>query len=190
MPDATTITVPAGQRVPEGPWVYGLIHNDGTTTLSTTRTGLLSEIITGYSELVDTAVQNPDSDPLLEARYDFAVDIATMAQASFLAQAAEHDTYQLADETNEDVYVAYAQDRNDAFAGYRTADGSVSYDWVFEVPLVLIPVHYAPFTDAPAPTGRITWIDPTTETSLLDSLAAAGLIATLTYRESAEPSDD
>lgn len=179
----STVTVRPGEAIPAGAGPFAMLHGEGLTTLSGTRTGLLTQIIDGYADVAATAVQTPDDDPLLDARYDFAVETAAMLQAGFLAQAEKSGAYDLAAETDEDVYLAYARDPDEPFAGFRPGGGDdVSFAWDREVPLVLIRTDYAPFTEAPTPSGRVVFIDPATETTLLDTLNEAGLI-TLLHRE-------
>lgn len=48
--------------------------------------------------------------------------------------------------------------------------------WDADIPLVLLTVDHAPYTDTPVPTGNVIWLDPTTETDLLESLAQADVI--------------
>lgn len=183
---AETVTVPPGGDLPAGEWPFALLHGEGYTTLSRTRTGLLAAIIGGYAELtaqVDAgaAAQTAEDDPLLDARYDFAVDAATLLQAGYLRQAEETRTYDLAAETDEDVFLAYAQQKDQPFDGVRPAGSDVpSPEWTAEVPLVLIRTDYHPYTGRPVPSGRVVFLDPATETTLLNTLHAAGAVGLMT----------
>jgi hypothetical protein len=47
------------------------------------------------------------------------------------------------------------------------------------VPLVLMTSDYVPFTERPAPTGNIFWLDPTTELTYLRSLDRLGVMKLL-----------
>lgn len=49
--------------------------------------------------------------------------------------------------------------------------------WTHEVPLVLLDVAYAPYSDRPYPVGNVIWLRPATADGYLLSLAAAGVIA-------------
>lgn len=185
MTDTDRVTVRPGEAIPETSGQYAMLHGEGLVTLAAARTGLLAEIIDGYADLAGTAVQTPEADPLLDARYDFAVEAASLLQAGYLARAEKNGAYDLAAETDEDVYLAYARGRGEPFAGFRPApDGGsrgddVSFEWDREVPLVLIRTDYQPFTETPVPSGRVVFLDPATETTLLDTLHSAGLIALL-----------
>lgn len=181
---AETVTVRPGDRVPAGPWPFAMMHGEGLVTMSCTRTGLLAEVIGGYGELAGTAVQTAEDDPLLDARYDFAVEAASLLQAGYLAQAERNGAYDLTAETDEDVYLAYARPRDEPFEGVRPGGGDrVSHEWDREVPLVLVRTDYDPFTGRPAPSGRVVYLDPATETTMLDTLHAAGLIALMSREE-------
>lgn len=48
--------------------------------------------------------------------------------------------------------------------------------WRRTIPLVLVVTDYEPFTMLRRPKGNVLWIDPSTETTLLDSAAGAGFI--------------
>jgi hypothetical protein len=179
-----SITVSPDEPVPSG-YPLAMQHSGGLTTLATTRTGLVEAILEGYDAIAGP--QTAEHDPFLEARYDFAVEVAAAAQASLLVQAADSRTYQLDEEIDEDVFVALTQDRNRPFLGVRPAGtDEAEVEWTLDVPLVLIPAHYQPFTSLPKPTGRIVWLDPATETTLLDTLAAAGLIRLLNQSDDAQ----
>lgn len=43
------------------------------------------------------------------------------------------------------------------------------------VPLILIRADYEPFTDRPLPSGNVKFLDPSTETTFIDSLVEAGV---------------
>lgn len=49
--------------------------------------------------------------------------------------------------------------------------------WRHQVPLVLLDVAYAPYSDLPCPIGNIIWLRPATADGYLRSLAAPGFIA-------------
>jgi hypothetical protein len=170
-----TITLPVNVPAPDGLYPFVLFHSGDQVSYSTTRTGLCEAIISGYAEV--GARPTPSDADLLDLRYDVVVELLATIQTSMLVDAAEAAKYSLAEEDDDDVLTAFTQDRNQPFLGVRP-DGSEEPDmrWDLEVPLALTPVHYAPFTELPAPTGRIVWLDPSTETSFIDSLAAAGLV--------------
>ena len=48
--------------------------------------------------------------------------------------------------------------------------------WTAQVPLVLVDVAYAPYTDRPVPLGNVLWLRSATADGYLLSLAAAGVI--------------
>lgn len=70
-------------------------------------------------------------------------------------------------------------EQRDLLTGSR-ADPPRLGHWAAAPPLVLVRDFYAPTTPLPAPTGNLIWLDAGDDWALLDSLAAAGVIALAT----------
>lgn len=138
---------------------------------------LLSVLIRGYPPLpagppaVDPdqkhLVEDENSDGLgqqrLQARVRHAKGTRTWEQGELVA-AAEARLGQLPDPVRT-VLLANTQE-----------PPVLEQAWTHEVPLVLVEVAYAPYSDRPCPVGNIVWLRPATADGYLRSLAAAGLI--------------
>lgn len=127
-----------------------------------TTSELLAVLIGGYESL--------DTDERLTSRIRYASDLLAPAQAAVLARA---DQRTLAPE---DLAVL-TQPRFQPV---------VVDAWGCPVPLVLLDVHYAPYTNIPAPVSsledvtnpvNIHWVRPADEFELLASLDRLGLIS-------------
>jgi hypothetical protein len=165
-------TAPTTEPMPPGDWDFVLLHGDSTTA-SNTRTELVDALIPGYALLAD------DDDGHTEAlaqRYDHAIAVAGLLRTAAVTSATESGDLDPR-AISEDVLNALFEEPNVPFPGIASPDGSIDLDWAHIVPLVLIATDYEPATALPRPTGRIVWIDPYTETTLLESLHEAGMVA-------------
>lgn len=132
-------------------------------------TALMGLLVDGYEAM--------DFEDAVFARYSLARTLATSAQASYIVQA--EDNGDMAALTPAEIDTVFA-DKDRPF----TADTGAP-EWTAAVPLVLIDVDYVPFTDRPAPTGRIVWIRCAEERSMLLSLDEIGMIHFLQRTQSA-----
>lgn len=153
-----TLTTARAPRGPTGATAvidapFAMLHNGGDD-LSTadTRTELCAALIDGYTDLDDTAAT--------QARIRYTLDCQVRLQAHLVANHAD----------------PIDDDHLDLLLGPR-ADQPVLTEWNHPVPLVCITSFYSPWADTPAPTGNIIWLDPTDETTLLETLHATGVIA-------------
>lgn len=158
-------------------WPFLMIHGD-QATWADTRTELLGALIEGYDGLPDDPSGYESG---FVARYTQAVAVATDVQTSVLLDAGEQgafdpDALARTPEGEERLQVLF-RERTISFDPTGTAldgqrDPAGNPVWDFDVPLVLIATDYAPYTDLREPTGRVIFVDPSTETTYLDSLQA------------------
>ena len=134
-------------------------RGDGTLIAGDTITDLITDLIDDYP------LENPEAQ--LTTRTDYAVTTATVMQAARAFATAIDGGFDIETETEEAVTALFS-DRDLPILEIETWDHSVA--------LVLVRTHYAPFTDTPAPTGNVTWIDPSDELTLIRSLEHAGEI--------------
>lgn len=139
------------------PWPYIVINTAGASLAADT-----------LSELVDTLFPEHaalDVDGQFELRLRALAESAQSAQAVALANLAATSTQ---DEPLPDAAVTAATAQK---AGPIVELPS----WPFDLPLYLLATQYAPFSDVPAPVGeRVVLLDPSTERTFLEGLAAAG----------------
>jgi hypothetical protein len=155
-----------------GPWRYAVMALDGSVTFADSAGELVAVSIPAYAEIPDT---DEGHDEALVARYEHLVTLAASMQDSLIAQALESDRVDLSD-AGEDILTALFADRATPFEGILTPKGGVDLDWQFEIPLVLVATDYTPFTERELPTGRVVWVDPSTEVTFLNSLKELGVI--------------
>lgn len=144
-------------------WPYAMATDNGTLFADTV-TELVAELIPGYAGLPETADGAIDA---LHARYEAAVSHANLIQGLLAAVANAEGEFDAAAESESTLTALFA-DREQFVADFTV--------WDHQVPVVLIATDYAPYTDVPRPSGNITWLDPATETSLLQSLRDLGVI--------------
>lgn len=152
----------------DGPWPFLLLHGEGDTTYADTATELVGALIPGYDDIPsdpDTAT-DADHDEALWLRYGQAVVTAGILQEGLLAAAVNAGDVDVVD---------FGEDNLNILLGDKAVPftGEV---WSEQVPLCLISIHYAPFTDRPQPAGRVVYVDPSTETAYLTSLHDIGLV--------------
>lgn len=136
---------------------YEMIHDgDARRAYADTHTDLVAALIAGYADIPFGATTDADA-----ARLAHAGRIQVELQAA-LNVAGGLDDF---DQTTRTILTAPRHDPPQP--GRR---------WDVKIPLVCITTDYDPYTDWPAPDGNIIWLDPTTETALLETLAAAGVI--------------
>lgn len=163
---------PTGQtRKDDGSlWPFVMIHND-RTVFADTRTELVGALIKGYDDIDPT-----DSVTALVDRFDEALALANRLQgfiAGVVASDPESDfTYGDATEEELTLFLSDRLERPEQNIGVT--------HWEHEVPLVLITTMFQPHDDAEIVTGNVIWIDPTDETTFLDSLESVGQIRLFT----------
>lgn len=186
-----TIDAPApadgsAPEIPEPPvradgerWAFVCGHGNGLT-VADTRTEIVAQVI-GDDYPTD------DPDEALVSRYGAAVRVASSYQLTLLVRAAEQGTFDPAEMASrrpfgEDMVNIVMRDRTVAVSAGELPfddDGAPTWDDP-SLPLVLVATDYGPATDRPRPTGNVAWVDPSTETTFLDSLVAARWIVMLT----------
>jgi hypothetical protein len=155
-----------------GDWLYAVLDASGALTLSDSASELVGITIPGYKDLGQSEAAH---DEALGMRYDFLVEVGARAQQSIIDQAVKSRELDLT-ALSDDKATALFADRSNPFEGLPTANGGWTYQWELAAPLVLIATDYQPYTGRPAPTGRIVWLDPTTEVTLLRALDTLGII--------------
>ena len=177
----TTITIPSTEvdvTPPEHPdgeeWLYLAMWPNGDVLYSDNLGELVVETIQDdrYKDLIDDD-SDAANDECLIMRYEELVNLANKVQAYLVSEGADRGAIDLL-QVGEDALTALFQDRSVPFAGVDR-DGVVSSEWIEDVPLVAIATDYSPFTDRPAPTGRVVMLDPSSEMGYCLSLAALGL---------------
>jgi len=181
-------TFPAPPHDGHGAWPFLLLHagdaaqhpTDISLTFADTATELVGVLIPGYDTIPAktggvTPASDADHDKALWMRYGQAVSTAALIQQHILAAAV----------TNGDFDPSAAPE--DALTALLGAKTNVFEDeqWRWNVLLVLIATDYAPFTQRPKPSGRVAYLDPSTETTYLTSLHEAGLVRFLPQQSTA-----
>ena len=152
-------------------WLYKLTRPDGHVISSKTATGLVEQVIDGYADIPDT---DEGHDEALIARYEFLRLLANNLQSSLCADAANNTDFD-PNKLSQDELEALFNDRAEPFMGVEGDDGEVFFNWTHPVPLVVIDTDYEPYTDRPAPEGRVVSLNPATEVTFLKSLDTAGV---------------
>lgn len=146
---------------PDTRWRYAAIGADGTATLAESATEMVADFIDGYAGL--------DDKQALEKRWDVLVMLANAAQRHYVSLAVQNGDLVL-DTAGEHILTALFSDRSRPY---------LSDKWDGLTPLVLIATDYSPYTDRPAPKGKIVWVNPETEVSFLralDTLDVVGVV--------------
>ncbi|MEH0110719.1 hypothetical protein V6N00_13495 [Tersicoccus sp. MR15.9] len=144
------------------------------TVLADTRTELVATLIGGYDQHPEG--EDGDDAALLD-RYRFAVQVAGAHQQVLAAEATEAGTFNPAVE-KEETLTAIFSPRDERVLTPR--------EWSHPVTLVLVAFDYAPYTGVDRPTGNVLWLDPHTETSLLEGLAGLGALTVVTAPETVQ----
>lgn len=172
MPRSHTGELVAPTRPDGGPWRFDLRRRDATHVLADDPEDLLEAMLPGY--LARARVDR------FRARVEHAVVVATQLRAEHLAQARAGG-----------VELAPAE-RDEMLRSPRQPAGVDV--WGSPVPLVLLAVHYRPYTDLDAPTSaldpgavdprNLRWLRPGHPEAYLRSLAVAGAISLAVHVES------
>lgn len=141
-------------------WPYAALDPDGTVRLAETATELVAQAIDGYEAMSD--------DDALTARYDSLVELGDRLQEHLRSEAAKTGMWDPG-AADENTLTALYQPRGDPI-------GPLPGEWECPVPLVAVTTDYQPFTDRPAPTGRVVWLDPSNELVYLRTLHEIGAI--------------
>lgn len=153
------------------PWPFVMLHGD-RTVFADTRTELVGALIPGYDD-----IDADDDVTALVDRFNTAVRIANNLQG-FIAGVVANDPnaeFSLATATEEELTL-FLSDRLD-----RPVENIGVTHWEHDIPLVLVTTMFEPYdTGHEIPSGHILWIDPTDETTFLDSLADLGQIRLFT----------
>lgn len=157
---------------------YFELRREGWRYYAHSAQALLPVLIRGYPPLpagppaVDPdqqrLLEDEDSDGLGQRRLDARVRHAAATRSWLQGEqvaGAEQRSGRLPDPARQ-VLLAPAQD-----------PPVLARPWTLEVPLVLLDVAYAPYSDRPCPIGNITWLRPATADGYLRSLAVAGVVA-------------
>lgn len=141
------------------------------TVLADTRTELVGSLIDAYEDIPEGADGDEEA---LVARHEFACLIAHLQQQHVLGEAALEGRFDPSVES-EDTLTAFLSPRTEPIRDVK--------EWKHELPLVLVALHYAPYTQENAPTGNVKFIDPYTETTLLDTLGGLGVLEVLAHED-------
>jgi hypothetical protein len=145
-----------------GPVRYRMTR-DARTNEAATLTELVGRLIPGYAALPE----GPDGDAAaLEARWEQAVATANLVQAVLTVAAVEAGDFHLRGASEDGLTALFADRMNPLDVD----------QWTGIVPLVLVATSYSPFTGREPPVGNVRWINPHTERTYLESLAALGVI--------------
>jgi len=158
-----------------GEWSYLVMGPDGALTYSDSLTDLVATVISDdhYKDLIGDD-SDEANDACLYMRYDELVHLGGKVQAWMVQDGADRGVIDLAN-VGEDVLTVLFQSRDTPFEGVERG-GKLSFEWAEDVPLVAVSVHYLPFSQRPAPTGRVVMLDPSSEMGFMLSLAALGAI--------------
>lgn len=164
----------SGAEMPTKPdgtsWSHAMVFSrdgDLQMALADTAGELLSLLIFDYPS-EDSTVE--DLVELDAARIDYGIRLAQGVQESWLASAVTEGQLDLG-----------GVDPVAVDAWFRAKDtGADVGEWTEDVPLICLDMAYAPFTDVPAPTGNVVWVEVRDEVSLLNSMSQLGLIGWFT----------
>ena len=146
-----------------GPWPFVFVVPDGTAVFADTRTEIVDAVIDGYGSLPEP---DGEDDPAFEARIDSLAGLGSQAQAGILAGL----------DDGEDILPRLDDGKLTALFTPKDSWPIPILSWDEQIPLILLVTNFEPYTVEPAPSGeRIVWLDPTTETGYLDSLAKLGV---------------
>ncbi|MPV51036.1 hypothetical protein GCG21_13675 [Pseudactinotalea sp. HY160] len=152
---------------------FALVLGD-RTILADTRTDLIEALNPGYADLL--AGPNGQREAAW-SRYTFLLGAADALASTVLAAMVNAGDVEITALSEDELNFIIPPDRIQArpFIG----------NWTSRVPLVALRSDYAPFTDVPEPTGNVKFLDPSNETTFIDSLVEAG-IAHFMVNESAQ----
>lgn len=177
-------TEPEDIVVPEHPeggeFTYAIFTNDGSAVFTDSLIEAVSQNLPGYAELAERmAAKESDSDDAADAmlgmRYDDLRIYADALQRWMVNDAAEQGKIDL-EQIGDQALSALMNERFVPFEGIEGPGGTTSYIWEHEVPLILFVTDYQPYTNRPQPSGKIIWIDPSTELTYMQSLDTLGVV--------------
>ena len=145
-------------------WRFVMTRN-GKTVMADTRTELVGCLIPGYDALPHD--EDGDEAALVE-RFKQAVVTADFIQ-QFIAGCAVNDGDFDFEEASQLELTAFLTPRLE-----HPTDLLGITHWEHHIPLVLVTTSFAPYADRTPPSGNVVWIDPTNETTYLDSMDALG----------------
>lgn len=149
-------------------WRFVMEHS-GKTIYADTRTELVGHILgPEYDALPDDPESN---DRAFVMRAGSAIVTADLIQQIIAAGEAERGSWNAGAPSDYEL-TAFLTSRAD----HPTELLGIT-EWRHPVPLVLVRSHFEPYARRAVPTGDIAWIDPTNETTFLDSLAALGQLS-------------
>ena len=157
VPNTTAATEPPAPPVrPDGSLFPFEVIYGPSRLYADTHDEILNLMLDGYADL-------PDELERLKRRIRAAVDAQVAIQASLAA-----DT---------DALAACTETQQRILLGSRDTPPAAE-EWAAPIPLVLVTSFYRPNTDLPRPRpageGQIWWLDPTTATTLLESMHNLG----------------
>ncbi|WP_121253045.1 hypothetical protein [Nocardioides ferulae] len=155
------------------PWPYA-VQRGTTTILSDSLTEILGALMPEYDEIPRTPAGD---DQALVFRYQAAVSAANQVQSYWSGRMASEGEF-VPVETDDDTLHTLLNDRL-----YPVEDVD---RWTHPVPLILVSIDYAPYTERTPPRGNVKWIDPHDELLFLHGLAGLGLIAFMVHGDETE----
>lgn len=149
-------------------WPF-VMERSGNTIYADSRTELVGYILgEGYDKQPQTDEGN---EVAFVIRAESAIATANFIQQIMASSEGNAGNWDAAHPTDEEL-TAFLTDR----AEHPTEFLGIEH-WDHVVPLVLVTTHFEPYARRTAPTGNVVWIDPSNETTFLDSLAALGQLA-------------
>lgn len=148
--DVATVLRAAGTT-----WEYALTLPTGRTYLGNRPDDMVAAMIPGYAAI---PADDRGDDKALEQR---ALSLETWAA---VIQAVECSGARLEEMTEDEV--------NALMSGISTKPTITS--WEQDVPLFMLATWFAPYTDTPVPSGRVVLLDPVSDVTYLQSIAALG----------------
>lgn len=149
-----------------------IVDGSGRMHFADSAAELVCKDLDGYAAIPDT---DEGHDEALIRRYDHLIAMSEVAQQWMADEAAKRGLLKLEGADEYELTAIYSP-RTTPFEGIPIGGGRKNYDWQANPPLVLCATDYVPYTNRTMPTGRIIWVDPSTELSYLRSLANLGLV--------------
>lgn len=134
-------------------------------TFAETAADALSVLIEGYEDIPDSAIEDAE-----DARYFHAVRIASVVQAYSVKNAIEKHGFDTKT-AGEEVLTALFTDKT-ATLPHDLFEGT----WDEDIPLFLVDLNYAPYTDRELPEGNVKVLRTHNEIDYLTSLHEIGMI--------------
>ena len=150
---------------------YEMIYDDDRAAYAETFGDLASALIAGYRE--DAIRARLSADRVPEHGLDQKVEVEIIAQRILYAVRVQVRLQAMINAEHWDQIQEMDEETRAVVNGSRVTQPSI-VDWHHEVHLVLSAHEYAPYGDKEKPEGRIMWINPYTDRSLLMSLHEIG----------------